>query len=129
MSTKNNPGEFDCYAKAEPDEPMFVLLGRDEYAPALVLSWAFERERNHQDPEKVAEARACAMAMVDFRKQRLDVVATGTELECLVAGVISTFPPFDHGHPLNVLPMAKDIVAAIDKWETEPNDVPEGDPK
>lgn len=29
MGTKNNPGAFDCYANAEPDEPMFVLLARD----------------------------------------------------------------------------------------------------
>jgi hypothetical protein len=29
MGTKSNPGPFDCYAKAEPDEPMFVLLARD----------------------------------------------------------------------------------------------------
>lgn len=36
MGTKNNPGAFDCYANAEPDEPMFVLLGRDKHAPAPV---------------------------------------------------------------------------------------------
>ncbi|HAW11807.1 MAG TPA: aspartate decarboxylase, partial [Chloroflexi bacterium] len=29
MGTKNNPGKFDCYDDAHPDEPMFVLLGRD----------------------------------------------------------------------------------------------------
>ena len=29
MGTKNNPGKFDCYEHAKPDEPMFVLLGRD----------------------------------------------------------------------------------------------------
>ena len=28
MGTKNNPGRFDCYGNAEPDEPIFVLLGR-----------------------------------------------------------------------------------------------------
>ena len=25
MGTKNEPGEFDCYAAAEPDEPMFII--------------------------------------------------------------------------------------------------------
>ena len=40
MGTKNNPGAFDCYANAEPDEPMFVLLGRDPLAPFLVSIWA-----------------------------------------------------------------------------------------
>ena len=32
MATKNNPGKFDCYTNAEPDEPMFILLGRDPVA-------------------------------------------------------------------------------------------------
>ena len=39
MGTKNNPGTFDCYANAEGDEPMFVLLGRDKHAPTLVWLW------------------------------------------------------------------------------------------
>lgn len=43
MATKNNPGEFDYYSKADPDEPMFVLLGRDEAAHLLVRAWAFAR--------------------------------------------------------------------------------------
>lgn len=29
MGTKNNPGKYDCYAKLEPDEPHFVLRGKD----------------------------------------------------------------------------------------------------
>ena len=40
MGTKRSPGAYDCYANAKPDEPMFVLLGRDERAPALVHAWA-----------------------------------------------------------------------------------------
>lgn len=40
MGSKNNPGKFDCYEAAHPDEPMFVLLGRDESAPHLVRLWA-----------------------------------------------------------------------------------------
>ena len=39
MGTKNNPGDYDCYANAEPDEPMFVLLARDETALYLVKAW------------------------------------------------------------------------------------------
>ena len=39
MGTKNNPGDFDCYENAEPDEPMFVLLGRDPCGPSLVRMW------------------------------------------------------------------------------------------
>lgn len=44
MGTKNNPGKFDCYANADPDEPMFVLLARDPLASDLVLLWAERRE-------------------------------------------------------------------------------------
>lgn len=40
MGTKNNPGNFDCYDKAHPDEPMFVLLGRDPRAELLTKLWA-----------------------------------------------------------------------------------------
>lgn len=40
MGTKNNPGTFDCYANAKPDEPMFVLLARDKKAPEIVRAWA-----------------------------------------------------------------------------------------
>lgn len=63
MSTKNNPGKWDCWANADPDEPLFVLLGRDQDAPTLVECWADRREARGEDPAKVAEARACAMAM------------------------------------------------------------------
>jgi|SRR5579864_9017152 len=63
MGTKNNPGKFDCHAAADPDEPMFVLLGRDRMGCVLVRVWADMREAAGETPEKVAEARACADAM------------------------------------------------------------------
>jgi hypothetical protein len=63
MGTKNNPGDYDCYANAHPDEPMFILLGRDDRAPALVDQWARASEARGTDPKKVAEARRCADAM------------------------------------------------------------------
>ena len=44
MGTKNNPSKYDCYANAKPDEPMFVLLGRDPLAGMLVRVWADVRE-------------------------------------------------------------------------------------
>lgn len=69
MGTKNNPGSFDCYANAHPDEPMFVLLGRDRHAPSLVRLWAFMREKAGEDPAKVAEASACADAMEKWRAE------------------------------------------------------------
>ena len=64
MGTKNNPGQFDCYTNAEPDEPMFVLLGRDPLAPLLVEIWADVRAvLLAGEGEKVAEARRCVTAM------------------------------------------------------------------
>jgi hypothetical protein len=64
MATKNNPGAFDCYDKAAPDEPMFVLLGRDPTASFLVWLWVkIRRELGHSEPAKMAEAEACATAL------------------------------------------------------------------
>lgn len=52
MSTKLNPGAFDCHGAALPDEPMFVLLARDPLAPALVRQWGDEtRKRLLSDPD------------------------------------------------------------------------------
>lgn len=77
MGTKNNPGQFDCYANAEPDEPMFVLLGRDPCAPTAVRDWADHREllidrgqKPESDRAMVKEARECAAAMDAWRKER-----------------------------------------------------------
>jgi len=86
MATKRNPGRFDCYEKAEPDEELFVLLARDRRAPYLVELWAaasrvsilgmlvaFARlaahamTRRSSDPAKVDEAAACARNMRGWR--------------------------------------------------------------
>lgn len=60
MGTKNNPAPYDCYANANPDEPMFVLLGRDKFGASLVRLWALARETDDEDPAKLHEARAYA---------------------------------------------------------------------
>lgn len=73
MGTKRNPGRFDCYANAEPDEPMFVLLGRDQDAPICVRLWAAIRRKCGEKSDQVAEAEACAVAMVNWRKSRPSV--------------------------------------------------------
>ncbi len=95
MGTKNNPGKFDCYAKAEPDEPMFVLLARDRIAPTLVRIWAAIRsgadntEMNtlmtelydkseqcmkypERNQEKLCEAYDCAISMDKYRAAAKD---------------------------------------------------------
>ena len=70
MGTKNNPGKYDCYANAHPDEPMFVLLGRDWRAPMLVRLWADLSEQRGGNPEKIAEARNCADRMAEWQVQQ-----------------------------------------------------------
>lgn len=67
--TKLYPGEFDCYGKALWDEPIFVLLGRDPFAPALVRRWANWAVLNGKDPEQVACAFAIADQMDRFREK------------------------------------------------------------
>jgi hypothetical protein len=70
MGTKNNPGAFDCYEAAAPDEPMFVLLARDPDAPQLVEIWAWLRQKRGEAPAKVDEALKCAQDMRDYRAKR-----------------------------------------------------------
>ncbi|WP_158669936.1 hypothetical protein [Bradyrhizobium guangdongense] len=74
MGSKNNPGQFDCYANALPDEPMFVLLARDPMAPALVQMWAILRkqmvtagEKPLEDMALADEAETCAAEMRAWR--------------------------------------------------------------
>jgi hypothetical protein len=69
MATKSNPGECDCYDKAEPDEPMFVLLGRDRHAPTLVWLWATLRELDDENPAVVSDARDTVAAMIKWAAQ------------------------------------------------------------
>jgi len=67
MGTKLNPGQFDCYANAAEDEPMFILLARDKHAPTLVWLWAAMRELDGETPEKIQEARDCIAAMIQYQ--------------------------------------------------------------
>lgn len=75
MGTKNNPGKYDCYDKALPDEPLFVLLARDTSSPDLVDEWASKRLldinigiRPLTDLLLVEEARKCASDMREWIK-------------------------------------------------------------
>jgi hypothetical protein len=75
MGTKNNPGAYDCYENAEPDEPMFVLLARDELAPGSVREWAREYalkcgiDLTPPQNKKINEAYSCADAMDKWRRE------------------------------------------------------------
>lgn len=72
MGTKSNPGKWDCYAKAKPDEPLFVLMARDPLAPILVDLWAqLAVSRAVNGAEKSVEAIACANAMREWFKENV----------------------------------------------------------
>lgn len=82
MSTKQNPGDFDCYASAAEDEPMFILLGRDRDAPLLVRIWALLREtaiemgaKPESDRAQVTEARRCAYEMDRYRLRARGIIS------------------------------------------------------
>jgi hypothetical protein len=75
MSTKDKPGQFDCYSHALDDEPMFVLLARDVTASVMVRMWAELRialDKNEADDEQIAEAIDCAASMDAWRKRHAD---------------------------------------------------------
>jgi hypothetical protein len=64
LGSKSNPGKFDCYSRAEPDEPVFVLLGRDPVASFVVEYWTMLREcLGKTEREVIDEARSCALEM------------------------------------------------------------------
>src|SRR6185436_7677985 len=85
MGTKNNPGPVDCYANADADEPMFILLGRDAHAPQLVMAWAGLRETAGEEPRKVAEALRCAADMIEYRERRRRVTKGLAAMICFDA--------------------------------------------
>ena len=74
MGTKRRPGEYDCYAKALPNEPLFVLLGRDPDAPGAIETWANLRAARKgsslREQQKVAESRRCARQMRRWHRRR-----------------------------------------------------------
>lgn len=89
MGTKNNPGKYDCHAKAADDEPLFTLRAKDTLSPYIVELWVMMREWEiHQKfndweipeayKEKLAEARKVAQ---DMRKWREEVFLGSKALE------------------------------------------------
>ena len=68
MNTKADPSPNDGYTKADPNEPMFVLLARDPQAPLLIRQWARDRRlREGMADPKAAEALEIADAMEAYR--------------------------------------------------------------
>lgn len=71
MSTKERPGQFDCYAKLAPGEPFFVLRGQDAEAADLVELWALRAKATGTcHPDKINEAMAVAEEMRRWPKRK-----------------------------------------------------------
>lgn len=64
MGTKLNPGAFDCYAKLEPNEPYFVIMGRDPMGQQLVTMWAVGAELRLSSLREEAKANGASDADV-----------------------------------------------------------------
>jgi len=51
-NTRERPGEWDALPKLREGEPYFGLIGRDRFAPDLIMDWAQKnRDRAHADYE------------------------------------------------------------------------------
>lgn len=87
MGTKRNPGPFSAYEKAEPDEPVFTLIGRDPCASIVITFWRKLRIEMGKEDEKTDEAADVAQAMQDY------AIAMGKESE--VEAAVAAFMGVD----------------------------------
>ena len=73
MGTKNNPGDYDCYAKADPDEPIFTLRANDPCAPATIRQWVANRANSSKGihGDMAVEALDCADAMEQWYQENV----------------------------------------------------------
>lgn len=84
INTLERPGEFDAMANLRPDEPYFLLIGRDRQAPKLIYEWADTRrkkvlaefneglitlEQRVHELRKCTEAESIASDMVAYKNQ------------------------------------------------------------
>ena len=63
MPTKANPGPYDAYAHADPDEPLIVITARYPGAAELTAQYAAQLEKAKADKARVAAVKATAEAM------------------------------------------------------------------
>jgi hypothetical protein len=81
MSTKQNPGAFDCYAKLKDDEPYFVLKATDQSAPFIVEQWArnYSARPGKFNSDKVQEAMEVAQQMRAWYRKNMSAQACGCD--------------------------------------------------
>lgn len=78
---KSSPGVYDCHSKANEDEPMFVLLGRDPTAAIIVRIWTKLRCRimkniTTEELDQLQDAIECADEMEKYaiKEGKIDAV-------------------------------------------------------
>lgn len=82
MPTKQHPGVYDCYKSALPDEPIFVILGRDPAGPATLEFWAEKRIKlgkvvADDDKDRIRHAIDEAKEMQDWRDRMMEASVDG----------------------------------------------------
>jgi hypothetical protein len=81
MSTKEDPGKWDCYANLLPNEPYYLLMGRSRLAPLLVRMelmtrrWEITlglRPNTAEEHAQIAEGFRCLSEMEIFGREWRD---------------------------------------------------------
>lgn len=70
LKTEEMENSHSCLSKANNDEMLFVLLGRDIASPATIRFWVAERIRlgkNQPSDRQILEAENCA-AYIEFNQ-------------------------------------------------------------
>ena len=77
MGSKTQPGAFNCYQSALPDEPIFTLLARDPTAPDVIRTWSRQRR---DDIFKGPDAGAFSDAQTDDLRKATEAEAVADEM-------------------------------------------------
>jgi tRNA U34 5-carboxymethylaminomethyl modifying enzyme MnmG/GidA len=82
INTLETPGEFDALLSLRKEEPYFLLVGRDRFAPPLILRWAsynrrralkefdaglIDTEERERELRKSTQAEEIAWSMREFK--------------------------------------------------------------
>lgn len=76
MGTRNRPGQYDCWSRLADDEPYFLLMARDNSAPAAIIAWVGDRldrikngeRRGADDLAQLREALGAIRDMVAWHR-------------------------------------------------------------
>ena len=135
MSTRNNPGPFNCYAAALPDEPVFTVLARDPAFPATLAFWKEQRvslgkDQSDDDIQRLLAIPNEIAKGVAWRAKNLDPVGDGIPSWRLPRGAVDDEPPVrmiltdemrseDRGLMVSVGKAVREIANELQHWWRE----------